>query len=220
MESLKKTLKLYFVMGSPNCDRDPREVLREAIAGGVTLFQFREKGKGALEGLEKKQLAQDLQQICQENNVPFIVNDDVDLAIEIGADGVHIGQEDEPVSEVRAKIGKLILGVSAHDLEEALYAIEKGADYIGVGPMYETKTKEDARDVMGPNMIKEMREAGLVLPIVGIGGIGTGLIRPVIEAGADGVAVVSAISKSVDSKSAAEVLSVELTTPDLNVESI
>jgi thiamine-phosphate pyrophosphorylase len=210
MSSVREMLKLYFVMGSPNCTLDPRKVLKESIDGGVTLFQFREKGNGALQGEEKRQLAKDLQEICKERNVPFIVNDDVDLAIELQADGIHIGQDDEPIEAVRRKIGAMVLGVSAHNIEEALIAIEKGADYIGVGPMYETKTKADARDVMGPLMIKNMREEGIEIPIVGIGGISQGKIKDVMNAGSDGVAVVSAISLADSAKGAAEELMDEI----------
>ncbi|MFC4322120.1 thiamine phosphate synthase [Litchfieldia salsa] len=214
MNTVRDMLKLYFVMGSPNCTRNPRQVLKESIDGGVTLFQLREKGHGALQGEEKRQLAKELQAICKENNVPFIVNDDVDLAIELQADGVHIGQEDEPIDAVKTKIGSMLLGVSTHNIEEALLAIEKGADYIGVGPMYETKTKSDARDVMGPLMIKNMRSEGIEIPIVGIGGISLGKVRDVMNAGSDGVAVVSAISLANSAKDAAEELMNEIRSSD------
>jgi thiamine-phosphate pyrophosphorylase len=95
-----------------------------------------------------------------------------------------------------------IVGVSAHNVREALLAAEQGADYIGVGPMYETKTKKDARAVCGPDMIRQMRTAGISLPIVGIGGITPDRALPVIQAGADGVAAVSAISRAADPKEA------------------
>ncbi|QOR67372.1 thiamine phosphate synthase [Cytobacillus suaedae] len=204
----KEWLELYFVLGSPNCNRDPRHVLREAIEGGITLFQFREKGIGSLEDSEKLDLAKDLLSICREHQIPFIVNDDLELALEIDADGVHIGQEDESATRVREKIGDKILGVSAHNVEEALAAVKAGADYIGVGPMYETTTKTDIKEVKGPEVIGLIREAGVTLPIVGIGGISKGKVEAVIKAGADGVAVISAISKA-DSplKSAQELLS-------------
>ncbi len=204
----KELLRLYFVLGSPNCNRDPRHVLREAIEGGITLFQFREKGTGSLVDSEKLELAKDLLSICREHQIPFIVNDDIDLALEIDADGVHIGQEDESVNSAREKIGDKILGVSAHNVEEALAAVKAGADYIGVGPMYETSTKTDVREVQGPEVIGLIREAGVTLPLVGIGGISQGKAEAVIKAGADGVAVISAISKAeFPLKSAQEILS-------------
>jgi thiamine-phosphate pyrophosphorylase len=205
--NLKESLRLYFIMGSPNCESShPAEILEEAISGGVTFFQFREKGTNALTGSSKKQLAQQLKEICHKNNVPFIVNDDVDLAIEIDADGVHIGQEDEDLDFAREKMKNKLLGVSAHNLEEAKIAIQKGADYLGVGPMYETKTKLDVRDIQGPRIIKEMRKAGILIPIVGIGGISSNNASEIMNAGADGIAVISSISGSISPQKAAKEL--------------
>jgi thiamine-phosphate pyrophosphorylase len=194
--NLNEKLKLYFVMGSINCKGDPETVLREAIAGGIGAFQFREKGKGALSGREKRQLALQLKRICRQFGVLFLVNDDVDLALEIDADGVHIGQEDLSVEIARKKIGSKILGVSAHNVEEAMIAALHGADYLGVGPMYPTTTKSDIREVLGPSVIKQIRQSGITLPIVGIGGITLGRAKPVISAGADGIAVISAIAQA------------------------
>ncbi|HYK72098.1 MAG TPA: thiamine phosphate synthase, partial [Pseudoneobacillus sp.] len=156
-DTLKEALRVYFIMGRPNCKSNPTEVLTEAIEGGITIFQFREKGSGALEGEEKLVLAKELQQICQAHQIPFIVNDDIELAIRIDADGVHIGQEDEPVAMVRQKIGDKILGVSVHTYDEAITAIEGGADYFGMGPIFPTKTKEDAKASRGTTLIEEFR---------------------------------------------------------------
>lgn len=195
-EDIRKRLKLYFVMGSNNCIDNPVDVLEAAIAGGITLFQFREKGIGSMNGLEKIELAIKLQSICKRHAIPFIVNDDVDLAIEIDADGVHIGQEDENPIYVRERMGDRILGISVHNVLEAEKAVGHGADYVGVGPMYQTTTKKDIRDVKGPSIIAEIRNHAIHLPIVGIGGIQGGLVQHVIEAGADGVAVISAISQA------------------------
>lgn len=194
MMALREQLTLYFVMGSMNCPASPQSILEEAIKGGTTIFQFREKGNGSLKGCERKELAQTLQHICKQHNIPFIVNDDVDLAVEIGADGVHIGQEDEQIEQVRQKIGNKILGVSVHNVEEAKQAELSGADYLGVGPIFHTTTKEDIREVSGPSVIRMIRSQGITLPLVGIGGIGTENAHEVIAAGADGIAVISAIS--------------------------
>lgn len=196
MHPIKDLLSLYFVMGSTNCKHNPRQVLREAIEGGITLFQFREKGIDCLDDNDKFELAKDLQVICREFGIPFIVNDDVELAIDLDADGVHIGQEDRSIEDVRKRIGNKILGVSAHSIKEAKMAIEKGADYLGVGPMYATTTKLDVRKVQGPQLIREMREASITIPIVGIGGITQSTVTDVIDKGADGVAIISAISQS------------------------
>ncbi|PFG06250.1 thiamine phosphate synthase [Bacillus sp. es.034] len=193
--TLRDCLKLYFVMGTQNCDRSPARVLEEALSGGVTMFQFREKGVRCLKGKPMVELALELQHLCQKYSVPFIINDDVDLALSLNADGVHIGQEDESVGTVRKKLGDKILGISAHNVREAKLALDAGADYLGVGPMFQTTTKNDCRPVQGPRVIESMREAGIRLPIVGIGGIHYDNVHKVIEAGSDGVAVISAISK-------------------------
>ncbi|WP_152642972.1 thiamine phosphate synthase [Bacillus alveayuensis] len=193
-EKMRALLKVYFIMGSNNCKRDPLEVIKEALEGGITLFQFREKGTNSLTGEEKYQLAKKIQQLCWQYGVPFIVNDDVDLAVALDADGVHIGQEDESADKVRAKIGDKILGVSAHNLEEARKAIEQGADYIGIGPIFPTKTKEDAKEAQGTSLLQSLRANGIQIPIVGIGGITAENASSVIAAGADGVSVITAIS--------------------------
>ncbi|GER66550.1 thiamine-phosphate synthase [Weizmannia acidilactici] len=210
-KDLRAALKLYFIMGSPNCQSRPQQVLEDAINGGVTLFQFREKGKGALKGDEKKALGEELQWICKNHGIPFIVNDDIDLALELDTDGVHIGQEDEPLESVREKIGNKIIGVSAHTVEEARQAVNGGADYLGVGPIFPTKSKEDAKAAQGTSVITDMRKNGIRLPIVGIGGIGRGNAKSVIEAGADGISVISAIAGAGDAAIAAAALKKELT---------
>ncbi|RHW42706.1 thiamine phosphate synthase [Neobacillus notoginsengisoli] len=193
---MRELLKLYFITGSVNCKKNPDEVLEEAIRGGITLFQFREKGTGSLTRASREELAVKLMGICRRHRIPFIVNDDVDLAIRLGADGVHIGQDDERASEVRKKIGDKILGVSAHTLEEARLAIEAGANYLGVGPIFLTATKDDAKKPIGPGLVRELREKGYDIPIVGIGGITSANAAEVIAAGADGVSVISAISQA------------------------
>lgn len=195
-EILRNALKLYFIVGSNNCSKKPADVLEEAIDGGITIFQFREKGKDALSGLYYDELAQELQNICRNKGIPFIVNDDIELALRLDADGVHIGQEDEPVHDVRKKIGDKILGVSAHSVEEAQHALENGADYLGIGPIFDTSTKEDAKVAQGTILIKELREKGFDIPIVGIGGIKSHNAKIVMNAGADGIAVITAISRS------------------------
>lgn len=203
---MRELLRLYFIMGSANCSDNPEEVLRSAIKGGITLFQFREKGKGCFQGEEKLHLAKRLQLICRENHIPFIVNDDIELALEIDADGVHIGQEDEPASVVRKKIGNKILGVSAHNLGEVRKAITEGADYLGIGPIYPTSTKEDAKAVQGLRFIRELKNANINIPIVGIGGITAENAAPIIGTGADGVSVITAISQADSPEASARML--------------
>lgn len=196
IDELKQQLKIYFIMGSNNTLQQPEIVLDKAIRGGVSIFQFREKGMGSLKGREKLQLASKLQHICRLNNVPFIVNDDIELALELEADGVHIGQEDASCIEVRKLIGNKILGVSTHNLQEVEEAIEHGADYLGIGPIFPTETKKDAKAVQGTQLIEEIRNLNISIPIVGIGGITHLNARQVIHSGADGVAVISEISQS------------------------
>ncbi|WP_242298378.1 thiamine phosphate synthase [Bacillus cereus group sp. BfR-BA-01424] len=185
---MSKLLSVYFIMGSNNCTKDPLQVLREALEGGITIFQFREKGE------ERICFAKELQAICKEYGVPFIVNDDVKLALELDADGVHVGQDDEGITSVREKMGDKIVGVSTHTIEEARWAIENGADYLGVGPIFPTSTKKDTKAVQGTKGLAHFREQGITIPIVGIGGISIENTASVIEAGADGVSVISAIS--------------------------
>ncbi|MDN4523815.1 thiamine phosphate synthase [Fictibacillus fluitans] len=191
---LKEKMKVYFIMGSTNCSTDAEEVLEKALKGGATLFQFREKGTGCLEGGSRTELAMALQKVCRRYNVPFIINDDIQLMKHLDADGLHVGQEDGDLAEIRKAIPGKLLGVSVHNLKEARHALEVGADYLGVGPIYPTGTKTDTRPVMGYSVIRELRENGIDAPIVGIGGISASNASGVTQAGADGVAVITAIS--------------------------
>ncbi|MBW3491054.1 MULTISPECIES: thiamine phosphate synthase [Bacillus] len=194
MDEMSRLLRVYFIMGSNNCTKEPLQVLRDALEGGITIFQFREKGKGALTGEKRIDFAKELQALCKEYDVPFIVNDDVELALELDADGVHVGQDDEGITSVRKKMRDKIIGVSTHTIEEARWAIENGADYLGVGPIFPTSTKKDTKAVQGTKGLKYFREQEITIPIVGIGGITIENTASVIEAGADGVSVISAIS--------------------------
>lgn len=193
---MKQKLSLYFVMGSVDCTKDPLAVLDEAIEGGITMFQFREKGKGALIGVEKYRLAEKLFERCLAHNIPFIVNDDVDLALTLQADGVHVGQEDEAAERVRDRIGDRYLGVSVHNLNEVKQALSARADYVGLGPIFPTVSKEDAKQACGLAMIKHIRAHEKHVPLVAIGGITLQTAKQVIEAGADGIAVISAICRA------------------------
>ncbi|MFS0576044.1 thiamine phosphate synthase [Sporosarcina sp. 179-K 3D1 HS] len=196
--SIKEQLKLYFIMGSNNTgDAKPLDVLEAALRGGVTCFQLREKGEGALTGEEKREFALACQQLCKQYNVPFIVNDDVELAMAIDADGVHVGQDDEEAGRVREQLGPhKILGVSTHTLDEVEKAIAAGADYVGMGPVYATISKADAKPVAGTELIRKTTLIHPDLPIVGIGGITLDNFAPVIQAGASGVSLISAIASS------------------------
>ena len=170
------------------------QIVEEACRGGVTCFQFREKGDGTLEGQQKLELAQRLQQICAKYNVLFIINDDVELAVAVNADGVHVGQGDMRLEDVRHLVGHKVVGISIHSVEELRKTDVVYADCVGVGPMYATSSKPDAQEPCGPERISELQAEGLTLPCVGIGGITLDNAMVVLRAGACGVAVISAIA--------------------------
>lgn len=203
-------LTVYFIMGSNNVgDQDPLKVLQAALDGGITMFQFREKGDGARTGKDKRLLAEEMKALCKQYDVPFIVNDDVDLAIEVMADGVHVGQEDAAIDEVKQRCpSSFIIGVSATNIKEAEQAAKSGADYIGAGPVFATGTKKDAKEPIGLDGLKEMRQRIDDTPMVAIGGIDASHVAAIRAAGADGVSVISAISLAEDPASAARRLHV------------
>src|SRR5690625_3128742 len=112
MMSLRKQLRKYFIMGSQNCDRDPVEILREAASAGITAFQYREKGDGSLTWKAKLELGKQLREICSAHQIPFIVNDDIELVEPLQADGIHVGQDDLSVKELRRMLPDKIIGLS------------------------------------------------------------------------------------------------------------
>ncbi len=180
--------------------RATAEIVRAAIRGGVDAVQLRGKDLPIREQLA---IGRALRTITREAGVLFIVNDRLDLALALDADGVHVGQDDLPADVVRRLVGpEWIVGVSAATLAEARAARDDGADYIGVGPIWGTATKLDAGVAVGPGLIATLK-AAVELPMVGIGGIGAGNAAQVIAAGGDGVAVVSAIMSADDSEAAA-----------------
>lgn len=187
-------------MGTQNASgKDPLKVLEEALKGGITHFQLREKGSGALQGQDMLEFAEKCRDLCAIYKVPFLINDDVELALAVGADGIHIGQEDMDCGQARALIGKeKILGVSVHSLEEAKIAIDAGADYLGMGPIYGTRSKADAKLPAGTAGIEEVIGVFPDTPIFGIGGISPQNAPAVWQAGVCGVAVISALSVADD----------------------
>lgn len=190
-------LELYFIMGTANVkDGEPLTILERALQNGVTIFQLREKGATALKGQAYEDFARNCQSLCKEYNVPFIVNDDIELALKLDADGVHVGQDDMAAEKARNLIGDKILGVSVHNMEELEEAIKWKADYVGIGPIYQTKSKEDAKKPAGTAFLQQASMLYPGLPKVAIGGITVDNCHESIEAGADGVAVISAICES------------------------
>jgi len=178
------------------------EAVEQAIRGGVTLVQLREKHASSLEFY---QTALRVKKITDSYNVPLIINDRVDVALAVDADGVHVGQSDLPAARVREILGPdKILGVSASSLKEALKAVEDGADYLGVGAMFATGTKTDA-DITTIEELKRIRQA-VSVPIVVIGGINKQTLPLFAGTGIDGIAVVSAIIAAADVEKAAREL--------------
>lgn len=198
MVALKQRLRKYFIMGSPNCKRDPVRILEEAVQAGVTAFQYREKGEGALTGNDKLALGKRLRDVCRRHDVLFIVNDDVELVEPLEADGVHVGQEDQSVDVLRESFPDKIIGLSVANEKEVEQSPISRVDYVGAGPVFPTATKPDAKSPVGVAWIKTLRERFPHLPIVGVGGIDTHNAASVIKAGADGVSVISAITQAED----------------------
>lgn len=187
-------------MGSQSStEKDSLEVLETALKGGITHFQLREKGQSALIGSALLDFALQCQKLCRNYSVPFIINDQVELACKIHADGVHIGQDDGAAWQVRKKIGNnKLLGVSVHSIEEARIAIENRADYVGMGPVFETFSKVDAKKPAGVKGIRAVKNEFPDLPIIGIGGITSENAVQVWQAGVSGIAVISAIVNATD----------------------
>lgn len=182
------------------------EQVKEALENGVTCVQLREKELNESDFLKE---AKQISTLCKEYKVPFIVNDNVNIAIACKADGIHIGQEDMELTNVRKLVGEdMIIGVSAHTVEEAIKAQEGGADYIGIGAVFATSTKTDV-DVLSFETLRSICEA-VDIPTVAIGGIKKDNICKLKGSGIDGVAVVSAIFAAKDIATATKELLLEV----------
>lgn len=176
--------------------------IEQAIQGGVTIVQLREKDLDEQDFIE---MAKKIKTLCLKYQIPFIINDNLNVALAVDSDGIHIGQDDLPVSLVREKIGfDKILGVSVHNLDEALKAKEQGADYLGVGAMFSTATKSDATDVSNQELLNITTNVDL--PVVAIGGINQSNCLQLKGTKIDGIAVVSAIMAADDIKVATKKL--------------
>ena len=170
------------------------EQVEAALKGGVTCVQLREK---ELDETAFLQEAKELCALCRRYGVPFLVNDNVEIAIACGADGIHVGQEDLAAGEVRRRVGEnMLLGVSVHTVEEACQAVRDGADYLGLGAVFPTSTKTDVEQ-MSNETLRAICDA-VDVPIVAIGGINRGNILRLAGSGVDGVALVSAIFSAED----------------------
>ncbi len=174
------------------------DALELALQSKITAFQFRQKGDLALQDpIEIKQLALECQKLCQKYGTPFIVNDEVQLALELKADGVHVGQEDMAIEEVMTLCKKrLFIGLSVNTLEQALKARHLDAvSYFGVGPIFPTPSKKD-KQVVGVELLKKIQDSGIKKPLIAIGGITMHNASKLREYG--GIAVISAIAQAKD----------------------
>lgn len=197
-----KALRLYFIAGTQDIvDQEQLEdVLEEAIEFGITCFQYREKGQGSLAKYEDRvAMAKRLQLLCKSASIPFIMNDDVDLAIAIGADAIHVGQSDKPIAETiaLAKRHNIAVGLSVNTIEQLKVAnTVDGLDYVGVGPIFPTTSKSDAEPAIGVKGLAERISLYPNIPKVAIGGINTKNAAEVLHTKVEGIAVISAIMAS------------------------
>ena len=186
--------------------RSHLDVARAAVAGGAAVVQLRDKQR---ETGELVAIAREIAAICRRGGALFIVNDRVDVALAAGADGVHLGVDDMPVADARRILGAGLIGYSPETLEQAAQAAPDGADYLGVGDLFGTTSKSDAGRALGLEHLARVREA-CSLPIVGIGGITLPRVAAVLDGGAVGVAVLSAVVKADDMAAATRELAREV----------
>jgi len=188
-----------YVITEPLPDRSPLEIAQAAFAGGAGVLQYRQKGAATRELFL---WAQQLAAVAREAGKVLIINDRVDVALAVRADGVHLGPDDLPVSVARRLLGPLaVIGASAGTVEDAIEAEAEGASYLGVGCIYGTRSKLDAGDPVGPQRVAEIR-AAVGIPVVAIGGITLDRVPELVAAGADGVAVLSAVTRAKNMKTA------------------
>ena len=204
MKCERKFMRLYAVTDRAwTGKQNLYEQVESALKGGATCVQLREKELDEEAFLKE---AMEIGALCRQYGVPFIVNDNVDIAILCKADGIHVGQDDMAALQVRQKVGDgMIIGVSVHSVEEALEAVKNGADYLGVGAMFATSTKADA-DVLPMKVLRDICDA-VDIPVVAIGGINKQNILQLAGTGVDGVALVSAIFAADDIEGECQLLS-------------
>jgi thiamine-phosphate pyrophosphorylase len=196
-----KDFRLYAITGEQfHPGRDLIMVMEEAILGGADIIQLRDKKSSKREILQK---AWELRKLTRKYGVTFIVNDYIDVALAVDADGVHLGQDDLPLPEARKIIGNKIIGISTHSIKEARLAEQEGADYIGVGPVYATTSKEDVVSPVTTSYVREVAQE-IRIPFVAIGGIKLHNVDQVLEAGARRICAISEIVGSRDVRGTCE----------------
>jgi thiamine-phosphate pyrophosphorylase len=187
--------KLYAITGEEFHPGKPMiEVMEEAIKGGCDIIQLRDKKSPRREVLAK---AKALRELTLRYGITFIVNDYIDIALAVDADGIHLGQDDLPLADARKIVGGKIIGISTHTIEEARQAERDGADYIGVGPVFPTKSKEDVVAPVTTSYVRQVA-AEIAIPFVAIGGIKLHNVDQVLEAGARRICAISEIVGSPD----------------------
>lgn len=194
-------MELYIVTDrKASRGRDHMSMVRAALDGGADVIQLRDKD---LSGRDLYALAREMASLVHASRARFIVNDRLDIALAAGADGVHLGQYDLPVAAARSlSPPSFIIGASVGSVEEALAAERDGADYIALSPVFSTPTKDDAGPGHGLEVLREIK-AAVKLPVIAIGGVNAGNVTEVVAAGADGVAVISAVLGADDVEAAA-----------------
>lgn len=196
MTKVTEMLAVYFIAGTQDCKEGQLlVVLEEALKDGITCFQYREKGAGSLtDANQRKAMALACQKLCREYNVPFIINDEVDLALAIQADGIHVGQEDQNIQEVLRLFPDKIVGLSCYDEKEVQHANQlAGISYYGIGPVYGTISKADAKPPIGVEKLAQLTELA-IKPVVAIGGISVANRKNLISTKIVGVSVISALT--------------------------
>lgn len=209
-QQLKKALQIYFIAGTQDTNGSYLQllnVLDKALTAGITCFQYRKKGANSLKkSLERKRMARACQRLCRKHQVPFIINDDIELALEIDADGIHVGQNDEAISKVIQKNPNKIIGLSCHNVTEITYANTfKEISYYGIGPIFPTSSKLDADKPLGLDQLKTM-VAVAKKPTVAIGGISIKNAVDIWQSNADGLAIISAITQAENLEETIELL--------------
>lgn len=195
-----KNFGLYFITDSTLTRKTVIEDARAAIKAGVKIIQYREKNASTRQVIEE---ASEIKKLCKKNHILFLINDRIDVALAVGADGVHLGEEDMPYKTARKLLGNgKIIGLSAHSAKDALKNEKLGADYTSIGPIYPTTTKKNGHKPIGLNPIKQLKNK-LNIPFVAIGGINESNIDEVRKSGAKNIAIISAIIIKTDVEKAA-----------------
>jgi thiamine-phosphate pyrophosphorylase len=200
-------LSVYFIAGTQDIKWGTLpHILEQALKAGITCFQYREKGSGSLKGQAMKEMARTCQKLCRQYQIPFIINDDVALALELNADGIHVGQDDQAIQEVLALFPNKIVGLSCYDQAEVMNANALPAiSYYGIGPIYGTQSKQDAKAPIGPDKLQELTKLS-TKPVVAIGGISLANRQTLRKTGIDGISVISALTQAENLAAAVQAL--------------